>query len=155
MFWEQASYIATAFGLLLATIGLFLNWWENRRNHRLTFFAEYTRRYQEIMIALPFEAFKKDFDVAKMKEGERKLTLTQMLAYFSLCSEEFDLNNEGFVRNRIWGIWAEGITENLKKPAFRWGWEQVKEEFVFFHDFSEWMELQYSEGQNREIPASK
>ncbi|HRI59499.1 MAG TPA: hypothetical protein PK228_07240 [Saprospiraceae bacterium] len=142
MFWEQASNIATAVGLIFTALGLFLNWWENRRNHRLTFFAEYTKRYQEIMIALPFEAFKKDFDVTKLNEVSQKKILAQMLAYFSLCSEEYDLKNEGFVKDRIWNNWAEGITANLQKPAFQWGWEQVKNEFIFFPDFLEWVEKQ-------------
>jgi hypothetical protein len=140
MFWEQLSYIATSIGLLLTGIGLILNWWENRRNHRLTFFAEYTRRYQEIMIALPFEVFKVDFNFSKLKDEDQKVIRTQMIRYFTLCSEEFDLKNEGLVKKRIWEMWANGITANLQKPAFQWGWEQIKNEFVFFPDFSEWVE---------------
>lgn len=140
MNWEQISYIATSIGLLLTGSALLLTWWENRRNHRLTFFVEYTRRYQEIMIALPFEVFKNDFDSAKLKEEDQKIIRTQMILYFTLCSEEFDLKNERLIKKRIWKIWEEGITANLQKPAFQWGWVQIKNEFIFFPDFSEWVE---------------
>lgn len=136
---QDLANIGSVIGLLLTAVGLFLNWWENRRSHRLTFFADYTKRYQEIMIALPFDAFKPDFDPSKVKEQEQKLILSQMIAYFALCSEEFDLKNEGFVKRRIWDIWADGIISNLQKPVFRWGWEQVKNEFVFFPDFYNWV----------------
>lgn len=140
MNWEQISYIATSIGLLLTGAALLLNWWENRKNHRLAFFTEYTRRYQDIMIALPFEAFKHDFNFSKLKEEDKNIIRTQMLLYFALCSEEFDLKNERLIKKRIWEMWESGIMANLQKPAFQWGWGEIKDEFIFFKDFTDWVE---------------
>lgn len=131
--------IIDTLAVIVAAAALVLNYWENRRMHQLTFFAEYTKRFQEIMVSMPFDAFSDDFDASKLNSDEQKKLATQMLIYFSLCSEEYDLFTDGYVKSRVWVVWEEGIITNLRKPAFVWGWNQVEKRFLFFPVFHRWV----------------
>ena len=62
-------------------------------------FAEFTRRYQEIMLHIR----KNDND----KEYYQTL-------YIDLCSEEFFMHNAGYLPKGVWKIWMEGMTHEIK-----------------------------------------
>ena len=63
----------------------------------LVTFSEYTRRYSEIMDALPFEVRRPggQFDVEAMPVDERDRALGAMRKYLNLCSEGLYLHNRG------------------------------------------------------------
>lgn len=68
---------------------------------RNDFYAEYTRRYQDIILAMPDAVF----------EGTAKAegaTLKYMQLYFDLCSEEYHLHQNGLVPDNVWDNWKEG-----------------------------------------------
>ena len=75
-----------------------------------SFFAEYTRRYQDIILHMP------DND-----KDPRWLKYVQL--YFDLCSEEYHLHEEGVINNRVWKLWVEGMQDTMKREVFRNAWK--------------------------------
>ena len=65
------------------------------------FFAEYTKRYQEIIINMPDNVFAGTAPI-------NDTTLKYMRLYYDLCSEEFHLYNEGLVPKDVWDNWVGG-----------------------------------------------
>jgi hypothetical protein len=151
-----ADWIQTL--LLIATIiGLLITIVNNRKQLRifndqlrLNFFAEYTKRYQEIMLNLPLNISDKKFDYDKLSKKEREKTLKYIRSYFDLCSEEYDLWNSGYIEERIWKNWEEGIEFAFSKKAFRDAWELINLGTVYYSDFSKWIN-KIIEGKNSNL----
>ncbi|MCJ7450074.1 MAG: hypothetical protein MUO72_20565 [Bacteroidales bacterium] len=132
------------FGLLLLTIiGLLISINFNRKQLklfneqlRLNFFAEYTKRYQEIILNLPEEISKSDFSYTKLSDEVRSKTLRYIRAYFDLCSEEYDLWNAGYLDKRIWNYWREGIEYTFSKTAFKDAWGMISLDTKYYPQFT-------------------
>ena len=82
-------------GIFLAIIGLIIAILYNRKQVKmfnnqlkLNFFAEYTKRYQNIILNLPEAVNQADFEFSRLSEDDRNKTLLYMRIYFDLCSEE-------------------------------------------------------------------
>ena len=124
-------------GIMLLTAGaLFFMIWNFRKQLQLNFFAEYTKRYQEIFLNFPESINQEDFDFEKLSEGERSKTLRYMRVYFDLCSEEYFLWKSGYIDKKTWKEWESGIKYAFSKIAFRLGWARVKMDSIFYKDFS-------------------
>lgn len=134
-------------GLLGITIvGLLLTINSNRQQLklfnqqlRLNFFAEYTKRYQEIILNFPEEINTPSFDYSKLPPEIRSKTLRFMRVYFDLCSEEYDLWNAGYLDSRIWNNWKAGIEYACSKRAFKDAWKIIKLDTKYYPKFSEWI----------------
>jgi len=105
------------------------------------FFAEYTKRYSEILLGLPNSVHNQQFDYNQHDKAETEKILRYMRVYFDLCSEEFYLYQSNFVDENVWENWKEGIEMALKKDAFRVAWENLYQdrqtvESLFYKDFN-------------------
>lgn len=132
--------------LIVAIIGLFItilfNSLQNRnltKQLRLNFFADYTKRYQEIIINLPENINSKDFNFKKLSDKERDKTLRLMRVYFDLCSEEFYLNENKHIDSYIWEQWSTGIKYAMTKVAFCKAWKIVLKDTYYSDDFKKFM----------------
>ena len=79
------------------------------------FFAEYTKRYQDIIMAMPAEVF----------SGEARMdntTLKYMQLYFDLCSEEYHLHKQGVIPDDVWNNWKEGMELIMKVKLYKTCW---------------------------------
>jgi len=136
------------FGFLFLTlIGLFVTINYSRKQLglfneqlRLNFFVEYTKRYQEIMLNLPEDINNPDFSFKKLSKEERSKILRYMRAYFDLCSEEFDLWNAGYIDERIWNNWKEGIEFTFSKSSFKEAWSIIQLDSLYYPKFTSWIE---------------
>ena len=133
-------------GIFLALIGLIITMFYNRKQLRLfnqqlklSFFADYTKRYQEIMLNLPLNLHSADFDFDKLPEDVKDKTLRYMRSYFDLCSEEYDLWQAGYIEERIWKNWKEGIEYAFSQKSFRNAWNLIRPDKFYFPDFSLWI----------------
>lgn len=111
-----------------------------QRQLQLSFFAEYTKRFQEITLNFPLNVVSTTFDYEKLTPETRVKTLQYMRAYFDLCSEEFDLYNRGVIDAAVWKNWEEGIRHNMQKPAFSEGWKEVTTDSFYYGEFKVWMD---------------
>ena len=108
----------------------------------LVTFTEYTRRYSEIMDALPFEARRPggQFDLEALPADERDRALGAMRKYLNLSSEELYLHNRAKIDGETWGIWRTGIRDTLRLPCFRGAWRHLRDEYDFFPEFREFID---------------
>ena len=117
------SAIVTFLGVVVAAVAFGCQLYQ--LNHQLTLqhFAEYTKRYQEIV-----QRFPEDINDAGFKiEGREdyRPTMRAMRTYFDLCFEEWYLRQRRFIDPRIWEVWSGGMASALSKPAFRQAWEII------------------------------
>jgi len=107
-----------------------------KNQHQLTFFADYTRRYQAIILEFPYEINHDDFDIndERIEEKEKNKILKYMQAYFDLCCEEYMLHKTGKIDEATWSEWLEGITSAFQKRAFQDSWKNVISNNIYFSD---------------------
>jgi len=103
---------------------------------KLNFFADYTKRYQEIILNFPESINQKNFDIRKMPENDRNEVLKYMRVYFNLCSEEYDLYTNNYISERVWKNWKEGIEFAFSKKAFVDAWYIIKLDTTYYSKFT-------------------
>jgi len=142
---EIADWIQSL-GIFLAIIGLIITICNNRKQLKiyhdqlkLSFFAEYTKRYQEILLNFPTNIYLKDFNYLNLPDEIKEKTLRYMRAYFDLCSEEFDLKNAGYISSKVWKNWKEGIEFAFSKKAFINAWELLSFDDRYYPEFTSWI----------------
>lgn len=89
------------------------------KQSRNDFFAEYTKRYHDIILHMPDEVF----------EGSAKAegaTLKYMQLYFDLCSEEYHLHEKGLVPDGVWNNWKEGMEITTHVELYKRSWDRIK-----------------------------
>jgi hypothetical protein len=110
---------------------------------RVSLFADYTKRYQEIMLNFPLNINEDDFDIKQLGEKHPKRydkTMRYMRVYFDLCSEEFFLNEEGYLDEKVWIEWRSGIELTFKLSAFKSAWKIATANSQFYDDFAKWID---------------
>ena len=132
--------------LFITILGLIYTIYHNRKQlenfneeMKLNLFADYTKRYQEIMLQLPYEINKKDFDYSLLSDKKKYRILKYMQAYFDLCSEEYDLYQNRFLSDEVWKNWEEGIKNALSKKAYRDAWREIEFDTIYYPDFTKYI----------------
>lgn len=98
-----------------------------RKQAQESFFSEYTRRYQDIILHMPAEESHPEW-------------LKYVQLYFDLCSEEFHLQEMGLIDDKVWRLWVEGMQETMKQKSLRTAWKYplgqlyTDESFISFMD---------------------
>ena len=139
---ELANWIQLGV-LCLAIIGLIITIFFNRRQLqifnkqlKLNFFADYTKRYQEIMLNFPENINDENFDFESLDKDIKNTTKRYMRAYFDLCSEEYFLWKDKNIDNKTWKEWEGGINYAFTKTAFQKGWRLITLDTIYYQDFS-------------------
>ncbi|ACB74607.1 hypothetical protein [Opitutus terrae] len=109
---------------------------------RLNFFADYTRRYQEIMMSLPENINEPGFEFEQLEKDTRSQAMKSMRAYFNLCSEEFHLAREEHIDAAVWAMWSAGMSHAMTKKSFQDVWRTIQKDTMFDPRFKQWMEEQ-------------
>ena len=131
--------ITTIFIVVVAIMGLGTTIRQFKRQLRLNFFADYTKRYQEIILNFPEEINKSDFDFSNFKKEENDKTLRDMRAYFDLCSEEYFLSLGKNIDKKTWTEWKSGIEYAFSKKAFQDGWELISLDTIYYTEFTKFV----------------
>lgn len=92
-------------------------------------FADYTKRYQEIVFRFPEEINQPDFKLADHEEY--RAVMRSMRSYFDLSFEEWQLHARGFLDETTWQVWRGGMKTALSKTAFRQAWSIIKQDTRF------------------------
>ena len=77
---------------------------------QLSFFSEYTRRYQDIMLHLCND------------NSEEYYRL-----YFDLCSEEFYLHERKSLPDDVWKMWEDGMKLMAKNRSLETTWKNASQ----------------------------
>jgi len=132
---QVAAVIVAAIAILVSLSGIRSQLW-------LTTFAEYTRRYSEIMEGLPFEARRPggNFNLHALPAGERDHVLSVMRRYLNLCSEELYLRQRRQIDRATWEIWRTGMRDTRRLPCFAGVWPVLRSEYDYFPRFVSFVE---------------
>ncbi|WP_340111969.1 hypothetical protein [Maribellus mangrovi] len=134
------TLIITGSGVLIALIALIWQSYLTRQQMKLNFFADYTKRYQEIILNFPENINEPDFDFEELSKEVREKTLRFMRAYFDLSSEEYYLSQEGKIDKKVWKEWKGGIEYTFSKSAFQQAWKIVNLDSKFYGEFVRWID---------------
>ena len=118
---ETNDYIQLGI-LMVAIIAIIFSQWSDRKQRKLEMYAEYTRRYQDIFMKMPDDIY-----TGKATIDER--TKKYMRFYFDLCSEEYHLWQERFVKDSVWELWMEGMQIETDHEIFHKAWDAIKNEY--------------------------
>ena len=112
------STLLMAISILLAVIDLKSTNKRFIKQNQIAFFAEYTKRYNDIIISMPDNVFNGS---ATVEQSIRYLQL-----YFDLCSEEYHLKKQGFIPEDVWELWKEGMQITTNKRLYKDCWDNIK-----------------------------
>lgn len=104
------------------------------------FFADYTKRYQEIILHFPENINEDNFVMKKLKSDVYEQTMRYMRVYFDLCYEEYFLHKKNYIDEDVWNNWKDGMESSFSKPAFKQAWNLVVKDSVFYKDFKRFVE---------------
>src|SRR5919204_1171163 len=104
---EQVIAVAEVVAVFVAGTAVYITLRGLRHELWLQTFAEYTRRYSEIVMNLPSESRRPGgaFDLSQLGSDQRNLVLNSVRAYLNLYSEEFYLKGRGRIDGETWDIW--------------------------------------------------
>ena len=96
----QSAEVAICFISAIAAIAaVIVAYRSSKKQMQISLYAEFTRRYQEIMLHIRQNGDDKEY---------------YQTLYIDLCSEEFFMHNEGFLPEKVWDIWLEGMKHEVK-----------------------------------------
>jgi hypothetical protein len=99
----------TMLGVLITLLLFVFETRNKNKTQKLNLFAEYTKRYQKIMLHFPESLHHPNFDYDKLNAEQKDEILRYMRAYFDLCSEEYDLHQQKVIDKKVWENWKEGM----------------------------------------------
>ena len=112
---ELITDIASFVAIVVAVFSLM-------RQLQSQFYAEYTRRYSELMDKMPPEFFdSKKADSIEL-DGEM---LKKCRLYYDLSSEEYELHRQCRLNHRVWRYWKEGIKDIVNLRVFAKAWDEI------------------------------
>jgi len=118
-------------GIVGTVVALFYQIFNNNRQLKTQTFFHYTNRYQNIIMNLPIDIESETYDTNSIKDDH----LIWFRAYFDLCSEEYYLYRNKMIDKKVWDLWKSGMETSLRKPAFKYAWEKIKNTGYFCKEF--------------------
>lgn len=109
--------VGTAIAVLVAAWQLVLS----HRQAVTTFEDSLAKEYRDIAATLPVRALLGE----PLSESEYADKFDEFYRYFDLCNQQVFLWQAGRVSDKTWAFWRDGISSNLKRPAFASAWSEV------------------------------
>lgn len=73
----------------------------------------YVQRYWQILDRMPDRLYL-NHEIPAPDSDERRLAV----AYLRLCEDEVDLRKQGYITDRTWAIWSDGILAQLQGTVY-------------------------------------
>lgn len=132
---------------LLTFASILIVWyWSNkqfklmRNQMELNMFADYTKRYQEIVMKFPENINEDSFSIDNLSDDKKEKVMRTMRIYFDLCSEEYFLHQKKNLDLVVWKEWKKGMIFAFRKKAFRDAWKIISKDTHGFHqDFDKFV----------------
>ncbi len=113
--------------------GVILMFWQVRLVKRLAvtqFEDNLAREYRDLAGRLPAKALLGE----ELTEEEHQNALDEFIHYIDLCNEQVFLRRCRRISPATWVYWRDGIRSNLKQPAFRRAWQDIKKRSANFRE---------------------
>ena len=78
-------------------------------------------------------------------DPEKETVLAVFRDYFNLCSEELWLASSGKIDKGTWKLWRQGIREVAGFPSFASAWTVLRDEYIVYSDFRDFMDAMSEE----------
>jgi len=114
---ELMASAATAIGVAVAAWQI----WLSRRQAVTDFEDQLNREYRALLDQIPLSALLGE----DLPEDEYGRALPAFFRYIDLSNEQVFLRVRGRVSRQTWMNWQEGISNNLRKPAFARAWREI------------------------------
>jgi hypothetical protein len=138
--WTTAiAAVVGAAAALGGLVGVFVQLRSLNTQIGLQTYAEYTKRYADVIQRFPENVNSAAFEMASLGSNDRDRLMRAMRSYFDLCFEEWDLNEKKLISPDFWMTWQEGMQTALSKPAFRQAWEVIQGDSVFGTKFEKFI----------------
>ncbi len=124
--------------IVVATTGL-IQIRQLYKQSRLSSFAEYTKRYQDILLNLPSNYFAETFSFDGVDDASREQIHRFTRVYFDLCSEEYFLHKEHYIPDKIWEEWEKGILSNFGYEHTQSQWKSVSGAEDLYGEFKKYI----------------
>jgi hypothetical protein len=131
--------IATFLGVAVAIVAIWIQIHKLNQQLMLQHFADYTKRYQEIILEFPEDINEDKFKLIAKRKNYSK-TMRYMRAYFDLCFEEWYLNERKLIDADVWEVWKGGMKAAMSKTVFQQAWIKIKADSDFGMDFQVYLE---------------
>ena len=115
---DKISLVVTAIGVIIAAWQL----WESRKISQTSFEDGLDQQYRNLAMDIPVNAL----IGSPVKDNKNKLREI-IYNYLDLCNEQAYLWRKKRISKNRWKDWNEGIKDNLKKPAFKKVWDEIKQ----------------------------
>ncbi|NQZ05501.1 hypothetical protein [Idiomarina sp.] len=133
---KEVAELVSILGVLTTLVALWFTVRSFNRQLQLTFFSEYTKRYQEITLNLPSNINEQSFSFDALPPELKDRTLRYMRAYFDLCSEEYFLKRKNHLDDETWKEWKTGMEFSFSKTAFREAWKLLQLNSTYYGEFT-------------------
>jgi len=133
-----SAAIATLSAVGVSIVAL---WVEIRRLNQqfmLQHFADYTKRYLEILLQFPEDI--NEASLVPESDPQYQHIMRQMRLYFALCFEEWHLSQHRLLHKDIWSLWKSGMEAALSRPAFKQAWARIRADTRFGKPFEEYID---------------
>jgi len=114
---EKISQVATSIGVIIAAWQL----WKSRTIAQTSFEDSLDQQYRNLAKDIPVDAL----IGVPIKDNKNKLREV-IYNYLDLCNEQAYLWRKKRISKNRWKDWSDGIKDNLKKPAFKEVWDEIK-----------------------------
>lgn len=142
--WAALGSIATAVGVFIAAVPL----WLSRKQTRTQFEDGFVQQYRDLLNRIPVSALLGE----PLSPDSQQRHLGDFYHYFDLCNEQVFLRQKRRISRPTWKMWRDGIRTNMSRPAFAAAWHEVKEKSEC--DFAElrWLESTKYEEDPKKMP---
>ncbi len=121
--------IATILSVLLGGASLVYAINIYKRQMEAQLLQTYTTRHDDVMQALHRRPNGVHFNVFEEPPPESADLTLEVLRYLNLCSEEFYLNERGYLSRGVWDIWRSEIQDKLASRLIKREWVRLGGEF--------------------------
>lgn len=124
--WTEIGSLATAFGSLTTAVSVIVAACQisiSRQQAVTQFEDSMTSQYRAIIKTIPIEALFGE----EIAEECYKSKLDDFYRYIDLTNEQVILRKQNRIRPETWAIWRDGIETQLKRPAFKRAWDEIKQ----------------------------
>lgn len=94
---------------------------EARREATTSFEDDLAKEYRELSSKILIKAFFSE----NLSDKEYVDHLDEMYRYFDLCNHQAFLAKSKRISPETWEFWKDGITSNMKRPAFEKAWSEI------------------------------
>jgi hypothetical protein len=114
---SDIANVATAIAVIFAAWQI----WLSKKQAATTFEDSLAKEYRELAARLPTKALLGE----TLSDKEHGECFDEMYHYFDLCNEQAFLAEAGRISTRTWKFWRDGITSNIRRPAFERAWAEI------------------------------